>query len=105
MRPNSGIAATSDWNLSAGTRTVSVEFCRFDNLRAVEREKRLEASWLQPRNERDPESFKVRKGKVGGYGEYLSPDEVAELDEMIERYGCAFTRPADVAPAPSENCR
>jgi hypothetical protein len=29
---------------------------------------------LQPRDREDPESFKVRQGKVGGFREYLSAE-------------------------------
>ncbi|MDP6429766.1 MAG: sulfotransferase domain-containing protein [Rhodospirillales bacterium] len=31
----------------------------------------------------DPESFKMRRGKIGGYGDYLSEMDVARMDEMI----------------------
>ncbi|TIL76315.1 MAG: sulfotransferase domain-containing protein [Mesorhizobium sp.] len=41
---------------------------------------------LLPRDVNDPESFKVRKGKIGGYGEYLSEDDVAYCDEQLARF-------------------
>ncbi|TIM66355.1 MAG: sulfotransferase domain-containing protein [Mesorhizobium sp.] len=40
---------------------------------------------LQPRDPDDPESFKVRKGKVGGYLDYLSADDVAFCDDVLAR--------------------
>ncbi|ESX82525.1 hypothetical protein X759_06685 [Mesorhizobium sp. LSHC420B00] len=40
---------------------------------------------LRPRNPDDPESFKVRKGKVGGYLDYLSVDDVAFCDNVLAR--------------------
>jgi len=38
---------------------------------------------LTPANPSDPESFKVRKGKVGGYAEYLSKDDISWLSERL----------------------
>jgi len=38
---------------------------------------------FQPANPADPESFKVRKGKVGGYTDYLGEQEIAYLDRKI----------------------
>jgi alcohol sulfotransferase len=31
----------------------------------------------------NPDSFKVRRGKVGGYRDYLSDAQVAELDGLV----------------------
>jgi hypothetical protein len=38
---------------------------------------------FQPANPDDPESFKVRKGKVGGYTDYLGEKEIEYLDNKI----------------------
>ena len=45
------------------------------------------------RPRRIPESFKVRRGKVGGFRDYLAPDDVACIDACEAARGCAFTRP------------
>jgi hypothetical protein len=42
---------------------------------------------LTPRDKEDPESYKVRRGKIGGYVDYLSPEDVAYCNRMLERYG------------------
>jgi hypothetical protein len=42
---------------------------------------------LTPKRKDDPESYKVRRGKIGGYIDYLSPNDVAYCDAMLERYG------------------
>jgi hypothetical protein len=34
--------------------------------------------------EGDPESFKTRRGKIGGYVDYLSADDVAWLNRRID---------------------
>jgi hypothetical protein len=46
---------------------------------------------LHPGDVRDPESFKVRRGKVGGYREYLSAEDQqfaeAALTKLDPRFG------------------
>jgi len=42
---------------------------------------------LRPRDSHDEESFKVRKGKVGGYVDYLDPDDRAFVERVIRELG------------------
>jgi len=70
----------------------AVEFSRFENLRRAEAEDRFGSHMLRTPSNADPESFKVRKGKVGGFRDYLSPDDVAYIDAAEAARGCAFTR-------------
>jgi hypothetical protein len=46
---------------------------------------------LHPGDVRDPESFKVRRGKIGGYCEYLSAEDqkyaADELMKLDPRFG------------------
>jgi hypothetical protein len=45
----------------------------------------FDSNILHPGDVRDPESFKVRRGKVGGYREYLSfEDQKYAADELIK---------------------
>jgi hypothetical protein len=44
-------------------------------------------SRLTPGQTHDAESFKVRRGKVGGYVDYLSADDIAYADEVMARLG------------------
>lgn len=39
---------------------------------------------LRPGVEGDPESFKARRGKVGGYVDYLGPEDIERLSAVIE---------------------
>jgi hypothetical protein len=54
---------------------------------------------MRLRNANDPETFKVRRGKVGGYGDYFTEDQTAELEElMMTRLSPVFGyRPAESA--------
>ena len=65
----------------------ALEFSRFENMQKLEAAGAFDSNILHPGDVRDPESFKVRRGKVGGYREYLSVEDqqyaanaLAELD-------------------------
>jgi hypothetical protein len=60
----------------------AIEFSRFDNMRALEQRDAYGELTLRAKDASDPESFKTRKGKVGGYREYLSG---ADLDYVNGR--------------------
>jgi hypothetical protein len=58
-----------------------VAWSAFENLRRKSLDsKRRE---IQPRRAEDPESFKMRRGKVGGFRDYLAPEDVAYLEERM----------------------
>ena len=40
---------------------------------------------LRPANAADPDSYKVRRGKVGGYKDYLGEADIRYLDRVLER--------------------
>ena len=50
-------------------------FTEFENMKKLEAAGAFDSKILKPGNVTDPESFKVRRGKVGGYREYLSEDD------------------------------
>jgi hypothetical protein len=68
----------------------ALEFSRFENMQKLEAARAFDSNILHPGDVRDPESFKVRRGKVGGYREYLSAgdqqfagDAMTELDRRF----------------------
>jgi hypothetical protein len=62
------------------------EFASVENLRKKERENYFwrSGSRVQAKDVNDPNTFKVRKAKVGGYRDYFDDDQVAELDAMVD---------------------
>jgi len=68
----------------------AVEFARFDNMKRLEKSGFFQDDKMKPGDEQDKESFKVRKGKVGGYEEYLNADDLAYIDQVIADLGCPF---------------
>ena len=51
---------------------TALDFSQFENMKKLEAAGAFDSKILRPGDVRDPESFKVRRGKVGGYREYLS---------------------------------
>jgi hypothetical protein len=63
----------------------ALEFSRFENMQKLEAAGAFDSNILHPGDVRDPESFKVRRGKVGGYREYLSfGDQKYAADELMK---------------------
>jgi hypothetical protein len=64
----------------------TVEFASVENLRKKEEENYFwrSGSRVQARDVKNPDTFKVRKAKVGGYKDYFDDDQVAELDAMVD---------------------
>src|SRR5207245_5201871 len=54
---------------------AALDFSEFENMKKMEAAGAFDSKILRPGDVRDPESFKVRRGKVGGYREYLSAED------------------------------
>ncbi|HEY1384002.1 MAG TPA: sulfotransferase domain-containing protein [Dongiaceae bacterium] len=64
----------------------SVAFASFENLKEMETRRAFRSAGkrMTPGNEADPDSYKVRRAKVGGYRDYFDDDEVREIDAYIQ---------------------
>ena len=80
----------------------AVDFGSFDNLRQLESKGFFQQGGMKLRNPDDPTTFKVRRGKVGGYRDYFNEEQVAELEQLVrDRLSPAFGyTPQAVAPEP-----
>jgi hypothetical protein len=65
----------------------AVEFASFENMRKMEANSTfwLSGGRMRPRDRKNPQSFKTRRGKVGGYRDYFDDDEIAEIDRLVEK--------------------
>jgi hypothetical protein len=63
----------------------AVAFGAFDNLKKLERQGFFRQGGLSLRDPKDPESFKVRRAKVGGYKDYLTGAQGLELEELVRQ--------------------
>jgi hypothetical protein len=61
----------------------AVEFAAFDNMRRLEAAGVFASDILRPGDPADPESFKVREGKVGGFRGRFSPELLAEAGAVL----------------------
>lgn len=68
------LLAIGEKEINAAAFEGALHFAEFDNMQQLEARGAFGDKILAPRDAGDPESFKVRKGKVGGFGDYLSPE-------------------------------
>lgn len=61
----------------------AVEFTAFDRMQQMEAEDAFDSFKLRPHSQDDKDSFKVRRGVVGGYADYLSDEEVESLNRRM----------------------
>jgi hypothetical protein len=71
--------------LDTGLLDAAVEFGQLENLRSVEREDGLNDFRLRPFDLADPESYKIRQGRIGGYRDFLSGNVQDDMDRYIAR--------------------
>ena len=65
----------------------AVTYASIENMRNLERENSGKLGFntrLKPADANDPSSFKVRRGKVGGWRDYLTPEEAEKIDRMVQ---------------------
>ena len=68
---------------------AAVRYGAFENMRRLERSGTFSRK-MSPGDPDDEESYKVRKGRVGGYVDYLSPADIAYVDRVIDEAGNPF---------------
>lgn len=57
---------------------------RIERMRKREAALEFDTHRLRPGDPEDPESFKARRGKVGGFVDYLAPETIARMEAVIE---------------------
>jgi glycosyltransferase involved in cell wall biosynthesis len=68
----------------------ALEFSDFANMQRLEAAGVFDSKILRSRDVRNPESFKVRRGKVGGYRDYLSPEDQAFAADALKHLDARF---------------
>ncbi len=61
----------------------AVDFGSMENMRRLEQSNVLKDARLAPVDKKDPNSYKVRKGKKGGFKEELSSKDIAFVEDYI----------------------
>jgi len=64
----------------------AVEFASVENMRKMEAQNYFwrSGSRVQARDTSDPNTYKVRKAKVGGYRDYFDDDQIAVIDGLVD---------------------
>lgn len=70
-------------DFSADEIAGAVEFASFEQLKKREKENYFNSNRLAPKDPDDPDSYKVRRGKVGGYRDYFRDDEIRKVDAFV----------------------
>src|SRR5947208_7312822 len=71
----------------------ALDFSEFQNMQKLEAAGEFRSKILQPRDREDPESFKVRQGKVGGFRDYLSDESQRYAEEICAALNRVFGYP------------
>jgi hypothetical protein len=77
------LAVVGETTLDMSIFQEALEFSRFENMQKLEAAGVFDSKILHPGDVRDPESFKVRRGKVAGYREYLSPEDLEYAADVL----------------------
>lgn len=76
--------------------TQAVEFSAFGNMKKLEAAGAFESKILRAGDIADPESFKVRRGKIGGFEDYLTAEDQTyaadALAKLDPRFGYFVTK-------------
>jgi hypothetical protein len=68
----------------------ALEFSAFGHMQKLENAGAFDSKILRAGDARDPESFKVRRGKIGGFQDYLSPNDQAYAATALRRLDPRF---------------
>jgi alcohol sulfotransferase len=86
--PNRELRRLLDFmNVQASDEQVNraVEYAAFENMKNMEGKKqfRLAGGRMMPGDKNNPDSYKVRRAKVGGYRDYFSDEQVDAIDKQV----------------------
>ena len=72
-------------NVDMDAAAEAVRFSDFENMKKMERNGEFNTTMLTARNAEDPNSFKVREGKVRGYVKHFGPEDLSYLDAELAK--------------------
>jgi len=107
-RPNAELRRLLEWmelNPTDAEIDQSVEFAAFDNLKKLEQKRVFwwSGTRMVPGQKGNPDSFKVRRAKVGGYRDYFDDEQVRQIDGYVrDHLDPMFGYDGAETPAPVE---
>jgi len=87
-KPESVMRRVLEFTGTPGTQeeiAEAVAFAAYENMKKLEQEKFFRASGarVKPADSSNPQSFKVRRAKVGGYRDHFEKPQLAMIDAMV----------------------
>lgn len=88
--PATALSAAVRFTGSPGTPEeieAARDYADYENMKKREATRegmRASGQRVRPGDESNPDSFKVRRGKIGGYRDYFTPEQRAKVDAMVE---------------------
>jgi hypothetical protein len=73
-----------------GLVAEAVSFSAFENMKRMERNNEFTSRILRATDSSDPDSFKVRKGKVGGYRDHFDQHDLAYIESHLAGLNPAY---------------
>jgi hypothetical protein len=89
------LAAIGEQQVSQKHLDAALRFSEFSNMKKLEAAGAFDSKILQPRDIHDPESFNVRRGRIGGYADYLSTSDIEYANEAMSVLDHRFGYNAD----------
>jgi hypothetical protein len=76
-----------DSKADQSTITKAITFSSFDNMKKMESSGkfRLSGGRMVPKDQNNPDSYKVRKGEVGGFRQYFDIEQTRQIEETINQ--------------------
>jgi hypothetical protein len=81
---------------------AALQFSRFDNMHDFEARRLFKSDMLAPGDPEDPNSFKVRRGKAGGFVDYLTEGDIRYVNAQMQKLDHRFNYdplPSRIVPA------
>jgi hypothetical protein len=94
------LAAVGEQQVSQQHFDAALHFSEFSNMQKMEAAGSFDSKILQPRDMNDPESFNVRRGRIGGYADYLSSSDIEYANEAMSALDHRFGYDAGEERAP-----
>ncbi len=84
------LAAVGEGSIQPDAYAHALAFSDFENMQKLEAAGAFASKILQPGNARDPESFKVRRGKIGAYADYLDSSDIDYIAHAMQGLDTRF---------------
>ena len=62
----------------------AVQHCSFENMQAMENDGKKGKTWFYWVDPTDPESHRMRRGKVGGYTDYMNEEDIQYVNTIMK---------------------